>query len=594
MLKEALNIQEFGLHLVPVAKYVLYLFVFTFFLDLVLPACFPISNLGRASLPQDCCTIIVFFFKVVNKLDRILFHLFFWPGTQTWLDQQLWPAIIARKPDVWIWAGDNVYLDQKRWGTGPFPIFHETTPEIIEREYKLQLANENYKRLMNTTPILGVWDDHDYGLNDGDRHLGDIRHVTRKALLDFVEHGQHPSLLRPERRTRADGVYTAYQMPTANGPPIGIVLLDTRWNKDKSHLLGEEQWQWLERTLIEFRDSGVAVTFVVSPTQVLGRYRMVPACSAVCYAPGITACMISWHLQSHTGIPKRLLDNGCRREYVLPLPPLFCSVMCGFETSVVRQSYQRPCTTMWSQCGTLVTTSSSWLHVLCVQYVESWQSYPEERDRLMQLFHTANHSTILLSGDVHFAEFSMVQCVADPGEGTLDVAATRAAGGKSVLDVLEVTSSGLTHSWDSPLWRLYLMHLAHAILPFQSSFAYKLEPNFGELDVDWETNSIAVRVFGNGGALLLEHTFDLAQLRPSAPHGTPGTAHLSCAPIRGHVSPVHLVAAYALFAVVALSPLWAPLVALYAIARWLLRDCRNGQSSKQQRLSARSKLGKVD
>eukprot|EP00041_Stephanoeca_diplocostata_P010711 m.170792 g.170792 ORF g.170792 m.170792 type:complete len:502 (-) comp18269_c0_seq21:254-1759(-) len=501
MLKEALNIQEFGLHLVPVAKYVLYLFVFTFFLDLVLPACFPISNLGRASLPQDCCTIIVFFFKVVNKLDRILFHLFFWPGTQTWLDQQLWPAIIARKPDVWIWAGDNVYLDQKRWGTGPFPIFHETTPEIIEREYKLQLANENYKRLMNTTPILGVWDDHDYGLNDGDRHLGDIRHVTRKALLDFVEHGQHPSLLRPERRTRADGVYTAYQMPTANGPPIGIVLLDTRWNKDKSHLLGEEQWQWLERTLIEFRDSGVAVTFVVSPTQVLGRYRM---------------------------------------------------------------------------------------------YVESWQSYPEERDRLMQLFHTANHSTILLSGDVHFAEFSMVQCVADPGEGTLDVAATRAAGGKSVLDVLEVTSSGLTHSWDSPLWRLYLMHLAHAILPFQSSFAYKLEPNFGELDVDWETNSIAVRVFGNGGALLLEHTFDLAQLRPSAPHGTPGTAHLSCAPIRGHVSPVHLVAAYALFAVVALSPLWAPLVALYAIARWLLRDCRNGQSSKQQRLSARSKLGKVD
>lgn len=212
----------------------------------------------------------------------------------------------------------------------------------------------------------------------------------------------------------------------------------------------------------------------------------------------------------------------------------------------------------------------------------------------MQLFHTANHSTILLSGDVHFAEFSMVQCVAAPIRETLDAESARIAGGTSTSDVLEVTSSGLTHSWDSPLWRLYLMHLAHAVLPFQSSFAYKLEPNFGELDIDWETNSIAARVFGNGGSLLLEHTFDLQQLRPSAPYEAHTPVHVSCAPIRGHVSPVHLVAAYGIFVVVALSPLWGPVLVLYMIARWLLRDCRNDGTSKQQWLAARTKLGKSD
>ena len=35
------------------------------------------------------------------------------------------------------------------------------------------------------TKIIGVWDDHDYGLNNGDKNFP-LKHEVRDVFLDFV------------------------------------------------------------------------------------------------------------------------------------------------------------------------------------------------------------------------------------------------------------------------------------------------------------------------------------------------------------------------------------------------------------------------
>lgn len=38
---------------------------------------------------------------------------------------------------------------------------------------------------MNTTPVIGIWDDHDFGINDG--HKGYFNRVeSQQIFLDFI------------------------------------------------------------------------------------------------------------------------------------------------------------------------------------------------------------------------------------------------------------------------------------------------------------------------------------------------------------------------------------------------------------------------
>ena len=36
------------------------------------------------------------------------------------------------------------------------------------------------------TKVVGVWDDHDYGINDGDKTFSQ-KHFTRTIFLDFID-----------------------------------------------------------------------------------------------------------------------------------------------------------------------------------------------------------------------------------------------------------------------------------------------------------------------------------------------------------------------------------------------------------------------
>ena len=53
---------------------------------------------------------------------------------------------------------------------------------VADRLLKTKSA-EGYSKLSR---VIGVWDDHDFGTNDGDRHFK-FQKRNRKAFLDFID-----------------------------------------------------------------------------------------------------------------------------------------------------------------------------------------------------------------------------------------------------------------------------------------------------------------------------------------------------------------------------------------------------------------------
>ena len=106
------------------------------------------------------------------------------------LAQPLWQPITENKPDLWIWLGDNIYGDSD-------------TMAVMKAKYDLQKANIEYQKLTSTTPIIGIWDDHDYGRNDaGKGYL--MKKESKNLMLEFLG---EPAI--SERRMH-EGAYHSY------------------------------------------------------------------------------------------------------------------------------------------------------------------------------------------------------------------------------------------------------------------------------------------------------------------------------------------------------------------------------------------------
>ena len=176
---------------------------------------------------------------------------------------ELWDDIIAAEPDLWIWGGDNIYAD---------------TPDvkIIAQMYEAQKKVPGYRRLRKAVPVIGTWDDHDYGLNDGGEEWV-AKEESQQAFLDFLE--VSPS--SPRRKNQ--GIYTSHIISVPLGT-VKIIVLDTRYFRSgltadssgekryvpneygKGTVLGETQWSWLDK---ELTSSTADFNIIVSSIQFL-------------------------------------------------------------------------------------------------------------------------------------------------------------------------------------------------------------------------------------------------------------------------------------------------------------------------------------
>ena len=171
----------------------------------------------------------------------------------------MWKYINANQPNLWIWLGDNIYGDSD-------------DPSDLKREYEKQNAHEDYQKLKATCPIIGTWDDHDYGINNGGKEWS-IKAAAQRELLDFLE------VSASDPRRNREGVYSAYTFGEA-GKSVKVILLDCRYFRDSSEIgankqyilnetgtvLGETQWNWLEN---ELTNSTTQVHIIGSGIQVI-------------------------------------------------------------------------------------------------------------------------------------------------------------------------------------------------------------------------------------------------------------------------------------------------------------------------------------
>ena len=167
--------------------------------------------------------------------------------------QPLWKDLTTQKPDLWIWGGDNIYAD---W----------TDDGDINRGYAVQNFIPEYQAFKAQIPIVGTWDDHDYGANNADGSYPGKKQ-SQQSFLDFVDEPAESS------RRAQEGIYTSYRFGVEN-KITKVILLDNRYFKNLEPgypMLGKKQWEWLEGELtnsearIHFIVSGLPVTSPLIP-----------------------------------------------------------------------------------------------------------------------------------------------------------------------------------------------------------------------------------------------------------------------------------------------------------------------------------------
>eukprot|EP00966_Prymnesium_polylepis_P326719 7382622-Prymnesium_polylepis.1 len=144
--------------------------------------------------------------------------------------QSIFRAIAAKKPDVWVWTGDAVY-----------PKAPSSAKEIREA-FDLVGRDEDEQRLLRQVPVVdGVYDDHDFGENDGGR-TSPNRELARRLFLDTVLHEPADSV----RRSQAGGIYASR---TFGRPPyqVKLIMLDTRFGRDDHAVPSPGAWRWLPK-----------------------------------------------------------------------------------------------------------------------------------------------------------------------------------------------------------------------------------------------------------------------------------------------------------------------------------------------------------
>ena len=164
-------------------------------------------------------------------------------------DQPIWDPIVEQNPDLFLFLGDNVYADTEDM-------------KEMQAAYDKLAAKPGYQRLLNTCPVVAVWDDHDFGVNDGG-----AEYVMRDSS-ETIFHQFFDTPADADSRTRP-GIYDVRHYGGPNDEVLQIIQLDTRYFRSRpvelpergkhgpygqntdpdATVLGEAQWEWLEGVL---------------------------------------------------------------------------------------------------------------------------------------------------------------------------------------------------------------------------------------------------------------------------------------------------------------------------------------------------------
>lgn len=180
-------------------------------------------------------------------------------------EQKVWYKVDELKPDYFVFLGDNIYGDTENM-------------DVLKAKYAKLGSKPGLQQLWKKTNVLAVWDDHDYGVNDGGKEYSK-KEESKQIFLDFFKEPKESS------RWNHPGIYHQVSIGES-GKRIQFILLDCRTFRDPickiaededclgeygkctdttKTMLGEAQWKWLEETLRQPAD----IRIVCSSTQFL-------------------------------------------------------------------------------------------------------------------------------------------------------------------------------------------------------------------------------------------------------------------------------------------------------------------------------------
>ena len=175
--------------------------------------------------------------------------------------QPIWQSIEKEDLNYFIFLGDNVYGDT-RYGS----------------LRKMKSAYDKQKKVLpdflNDISIFSIWDDHDFGINDGGADYR-FKRQAQELYLDFWE------ITKDDDRSNREGIYFS-KNEIFFDKKFKFIFLDTRFFRSKlkgkksnyieniepdATILGNAQWTWLENEL----KSDFDFLFIFSSIQIIAK-----------------------------------------------------------------------------------------------------------------------------------------------------------------------------------------------------------------------------------------------------------------------------------------------------------------------------------
>ena len=385
--------------------------------------------------------------------------------------QRLWPVMASRNATAFVWAGDAIYADRNSgFDFSHFPpktIVEDATPERLRQLYAEQLEHEGYKSFAEQTYITGTWDDHDYGINNGDERF----RYKRESAVAFVDFLGEPRESPMAKRAR-DG-YGVY----------GVKLFD--FARERNQIVLSDDEAGIDPDVV---DDGAAVPYSDR--------------SVAVFVLDVRSFKTPWSV-------------GKARFRVNPEGKFLGDRQWKwFEEALGR-----------SKAAINVVVQG--LQVHADRYpdgnvAENWSKFPGEQHRLYDMLLQTDAPALLVSGDVHMAELSRKDCHSR---------STGAVKSLNELTTSGLTHSWGTKYCSRPSSSFLcknsyftwvagrMMHWAHWINPLtdimlseDGRLQYSLELNFAEMEFDWDKRAVIVNVIGKDGDIFDRCRMDIRRV----------------------------------------------------------------------------------
>lgn len=430
-----------------------------------------------------------------------------------------------REAEALVWAGDVVYGDYAE----PLPVdkaapsladlIHgkeptDGTPKILQKLYQGMLENQGYLAYLKrddsapSSPknvmVMGTFDDHDYGRNNGDITFP-YKKETAVAHMDFISKSQ--AIIQQKRENEfgteeQDDTWKTMRARAAAGKGVyGVKVLDFSRPPGKQLLT----------------DAEAGLDPDVSPgTEGL------PTLSSWSVAIFLLDCRSHKTPWPDLDFMGRLLQKPGSEDNTN-------GDFLGEEQWAWFEEALRRSTASVNLIGQGLQVHSDKFFSGHVQ--EEWSRFPRAQHRMYQTVLNSNvKAPILVSGDVHMAEFTRRDCRQVSKRSEPDGYEV----GPTFRPLFEVTTSGMTHSWGGKhfcprpheasacessfsKWALafgqHVLHhsgawseliVAEGSTPSdspiddkaKSGVQYSLDLNFGEFEFDWDNSTVTARILG--------------------------------------------------------------------------------------------------